>query len=168
MTRAPDTPVGADRSALRTVHRSLLTLAAVLGLGVLVELATARHWHGPEQLIAWAALALVAVGVALLARPTAALHRAGRILLAAVAGASLFGVWEHLGANLDAGPLDFRYATTWSDLPVARQWWLAVSGGVGASPPLVPLVLALVVALVLLADLTRRAQVPLVVPTRAP
>jgi hypothetical protein len=144
-------------AVLGRVAGALTILAVVLIAGVAVELATARHWHGFEQLIAWASLLLLAAGAALSILGGDGARRAARAVLAVVGAASAFGVWEHVQANLDSGPLDFRYARTWAGFSAGKQWWLAVSGGVGASPPLVPLVLVLVVALVLLADRCRRA-----------
>ena len=48
------------------LRRGLLGLAALTTLGIAVELYTEHHWTQRSQLIAWAALALVALGIALL------------------------------------------------------------------------------------------------------
>ena len=53
-----------------------------------------------------------------------------------------FGMFEHVRANHDAGPLDARYSVRWEMMSARAQWWVAVSKGVGPSPPLAPAVLA--------------------------
>jgi hypothetical protein len=147
-----------DRDTLDRVRRSLWVLAGVLVVGIVAELCTTRHWHGPQQLVAWASVAATALAAVLVAGAGGSGRKVGRGLLVVVAAAAAFGVWSHVVANLDSGPLDFRYATTWEGLSATRRWWLALSGGVGASPPLVPLVLVLTVAVVLIADLCRRPR----------
>ena len=64
-----------------------------------------------------------------------------RRAVAAVLSAAL-GIWKHVYANYDAGPLDQRYDDTWESLPEARRWWLALTKSVGPSPPLAPAALA--------------------------
>jgi hypothetical protein len=139
----------------------VLGIGAALVAGLAVELAVSRHWQTPSQAIAWAALGSIAAAGVLVA-----LRRAPRTrlaLLAVVGATSLVGVVLHLSANHAAGPLDRDHATTWDTLPVVHQWWLAASGGVGPAPPLVPLALALLAALLVLASVSDAAR-----PTQAP
>jgi len=126
---------------------AVIGLAVATTLGIVVELATTRHWNGGTQLIPWFAAGLLLVAAALIARNTPGGVTTGRALAAVVTLASAFGVWEHVEGNYDSGPLDFRYATTWASMSEASRWWKAVSGGVGAAPPIVPGALALVAAL---------------------
>lgn len=121
-------------------------------LGIAGELARSRHWDSIDQLVAWGATGLLGIALALVAGSPSAGHvRAARPVLAAVGVSAVVGTWQHLRANLASGPLDFRYATTWSGFSTKHRWWLAVSGGVGAAPPLVPLLLGMAAAMVWLA-----------------
>lgn len=142
-------PVAApERDRLRS---GVLVVVVVATVGIVVELATSRHWHGGIQLIPWFAAGLLLVATALIGRGAPGGVRVGRVLAAVVSLASLFGVWEHVEGNYDSGPLDFRYATSWASMSEATRWWKAVSGGVGAAPPIVPGVLALVAGLLVVA-----------------
>jgi hypothetical protein len=68
--------------------------------------------------------------------------KAVRAIVVLVFVVSAFGVFEHVDANYDAAPLDFRYGDKWPTMSAADRWWTAATGGVGPSPPLVPAVLA--------------------------
>ena len=141
-----------DSATLRVLRNGLLALALVTTIGIGIELATARHWGSIEQLVAWAAVGLVGLSLGLVVgTPSPGNVRLARVLLVVVVISSLFGVWEHVQANRRAGALDFRYATVWADYSARHQWWLALSGGVGAAPPILPLSLAVTAAMVLLA-----------------
>ena len=48
-------------------RRSMLLLAAAASIGTAVELAMLRHWNGLEQIVPWATLAAVAVGIVVVA-----------------------------------------------------------------------------------------------------
>ena len=145
------------------LRRGLLGLAALTTLALIVELAIERHWTQPAQLIAWAALALVALAIGLVqCRPSAGRVRLGQILAVLVIVSSALGIWQHVAANYDAGPLDFRYADTWETLPEMTRWWLAVTKTVGPSPLLAPGALAQAAMCVLLATLRH----PIVHPQR--
>ena len=149
-------PIGApERDRLRA---GVLVVVVVATVGIVVELATSRHWHGGIQLIPWFAAGLLLVGTALVGRGAPAGVHVGRVLAAVVSLASVFGMWEHVEGNYDSGPLDFRYATSWASMSEASRWWKAVSGGVGASPPIVPGALALVAGLLVVATLGRGAR----------
>lgn len=140
------------------LRRGLLWLAATTTLGIAAELATARHWTQPSQLIAWGALALIAPAVALLlGRPSAARVRVAQGLAILVAASALAGVWQHIYANYEAGPLDYRYAETWESMSDLSRWWLAATEEVGPSPPLAAGALAVTGACVLLATLQHPA-----------
>ena len=66
---------------------------------------------------------------------------------------ALYGVWEHVESNWDAGPLDRNYADTWDTLSSSSQWWLAITKTVGPSPVLAPGALAQVGLCILLATI---------------
>ena len=121
-----------------------LILLTVLGVtGTAVELAMQRHWKTAIQLIPWYTLAAVAVGVVLLvARPRRATVWSVRAIVVVVFVSAGFGVYEHVRANYDAGPLDFRYTERWTTMSAPARWWVAATNGVGPSPPLTPAVLA--------------------------
>lgn len=133
---------------------SLLGLAALGTAGTAVELAMLRHWKSPVQMIPWAALAVLAVSIVLVARGTSARIvkgvRAGAFSAAVV---SVVGVVEHALGNYNAGPLDRHYAATWATMSVASRWWAATTGSVGPAPTLAPLVLAQVAVCISLATL---------------
>jgi hypothetical protein len=141
-------------SAAPLLRRGLLWLGAVTTGGIGVELALSRHWTQPVQLIAWGALGVIGVAIALLIRtPSAAKVRLARMLAFTVMLSAALGIWEHVYANYDAGPLDFEYAETWESLPDASRWWLAATETVGPSPPLAPGALVQASLCVLLATL---------------
>jgi hypothetical protein len=122
---------------------SLLALALFGTVGAAADLAVARHWDSPIQLVPWAALALLgAATFAVALRRTRLLVLAARAVALVLAAAGAYGVYEHVAANHAAGALDARYSATWEGLSAATQWWLAASGGVGPSPSLAPGVLA--------------------------
>jgi hypothetical protein len=118
-------------------------LAAAGVVGTAIELALSRHWRSTVQLIPWAALAAVVVGLLLLAvRPRRGTMRVVRGLALAVVLTSAFGIFEHTLANYDAAPLDFRYTDRWATMSTTSKWWTAASQTVGPSPTLAPGVLA--------------------------
>jgi hypothetical protein len=134
------------------LRRGLLWLAGLTSLGIAVELGLDRHWTQPIQLVAWVALGAIGVAIALLARaPSPSGVRVAQILAVVVVLMAALGIWEHVYANYDAGPLDYRYADTWDGLTEAGRWWLALTKTVGPSPPLAPGALAQAGLCVLLA-----------------
>jgi hypothetical protein len=141
MSTAPQT-AGArtDDARLVSVYRRVLTLLGIgTVLGALAELAMLRHWQGPAQLVPWAVLAvLLAAAAAWSLRRSAGTARAVQAAAVVAVLGSAYGVYEHVLANLRAGPLDPRYAEVWESMPVAAQLWAATSGAVGPSPVLVP------------------------------
>ena len=140
MTAVPATTV--DQSP--RFRRIFLGLAAATAIGTALELASLRHWDGAEQLIPWVALAVLAVAIAAQwLRPTPTVTLASRIIGAVCVVSALFGFWEHVQSNYETAPLDFRYATSWATMSTASRWWTAASGGVGPSPALAPMILAL-------------------------
>ena len=83
-------PVAApERDRLRS---GVLVVVVVATVGIVVELATSRHWHGGIQLIPWFAAGLLLVATALIGRGAPGGVRVGRVLAAVVSLASLFGV----------------------------------------------------------------------------
>jgi hypothetical protein len=65
----------------------------------------------------------------------------------------VFGVYEHIASNYEAGPLDFRYADRWATMSMPARVWAAASGTVGPSPALAPATLALAGACLVLATI---------------
>jgi hypothetical protein len=131
----PDT-VGTrhDTVELVSVYRRLLTWLGIgTALGACAELAMLRHWQGPGQLVPWAVLAVLG---------------------------GAFGVYEHVGANLAAGPLSGRYAADWESMPAVSQLWAAATGAVGTSPVLAPGMVGLAGALLWLGALRWRPGSP--------
>lgn len=142
----------------RLLRRGLLGLAALTILGIAVELYTERHWTQPAQLIAWAALALTAVAILLLlGQPTAGRVRTAQMVAAVVVVSAAVGVWQHIAANYDVGPLDRRYGQAWEGMSALSRWWLAARKGVGPSPPLAPGALAQAGLCILLATVRHPA-----------
>jgi hypothetical protein len=141
-------------TASTVLRRGLLWLAALTSAGIGVELAADRHWTQPVQLIAWAALGAVALALLLVAwSPTRRKLQLARLLVILVILSAIWGVWEHIYANYDAGVLDFAYVDTWDGLTEPTRWWLAVTKTVGPSPPLAPGALAQASLAVLIATL---------------
>jgi len=151
----------ANRDALTTVRWALLGLAAVGVLLTGIELAMLRHWGTFERNIPWFVLAVTAVAIAALA-----ISRDRRTVIAArlvgvvVAASSVYGIVQHVISNHDAGPLDGRYADTWSSMSALTQWWKAATETVGPTPPLAPAALALGGVCLWLATIGHRAVGP--------
>jgi len=137
---------GAGRTAAGTVgvlRRCLIALAALGVVATAVELAMLRHWKTTVQLIPWAALAVISAALVVLAvRPSRGAVRLVRALAVVVLLTAGFGVVEHVIANYNAGPLDFRYSARWATMSSKSRWWAAFTESVGPSPTLSPLVLA--------------------------
>jgi hypothetical protein len=152
------------------LRRGLLWVAALTSVGIGVELAADRHWTQPIQLVAWGALAAIAVAIVLVASATSAAKvYLGRMLVVVVVLSAVWGIWEHVYSNYDAGELDFEYANTWANLSEPERWWLATTKTVGPAPPLAPAALAQAGLCVLLATLRHpelRPSEP-TAPTRA-
>ncbi len=147
-----------DDARLVSVYRRVLTLVGIgTVLGALTELAMLRHWQGPAQLVPWAVLAVLLVGaVAWLVRRTAGTARTVRVAAVVSVLGSAYGVYEHVLANLRAGPVDPRYDGVWDSMPGAAQLWAATTGAVGPSPVLVPATMGLAGVLLWLAVLRWR------------
>ncbi|MEX5298114.1 hypothetical protein RCG67_04955 [Kocuria sp. CPCC 205292] len=159
MSTAPEAAAaGADDARLVPVYRRVLTLLGIgTVLGALTELAMLRHWQGPAQLVPWAVLAVLLLGAAAwLVRRSAGTARTVRIAAVVSVLGSAYGVYEHVLANLRAGPADPRYAGVWESMSGAAQLWAATSGAVGPSPVLVPGTMGLAGVLLWLAVLRWR------------
>lgn len=151
-------PAAAPMTPEALLRRTVLALGALSIAATAVELAAERHWQTLVQDIPWVALGLLVVAFALLlAKPVRASVHAARLLAAAVMLFAVIGVYKHIEANHESGPLDFRYGGTWDSMSTASQWWKAASGGVGPSPVIAPLALANGAALVLAATLRHPA-----------
>jgi hypothetical protein len=134
------------------MRAGVLALAVVASCGTAVELATERHWNSTLQLVPWAALGVLALAQGLIAvRPGQMAVRVARILAVLVVLTSIFGIVEHVQANLDTGALNATYADTWDRLSIWTQLWYAATKTVGPAPPLAPGVLAQAGLLTLLA-----------------
>lgn len=139
------------------IRRALVALTAIGALGAAFELATEQHWQTTEQMIPWAAIALLGIAVLLmLLNDSPRLVAAVRLMALVVLLTSVFGIYAHVAANYDAGALDQRYSKTWDTLPVVSRWWYALTKVVGPTPPLAPGMLGQSALLLLLATLIRR------------
>jgi hypothetical protein len=138
--------------------RGLIALTVLGILAAAFELATERHWNGLEQLIPWAALAVLAVATVLVTIPGRRGVTAARVLALLVLAASIYGVITHIVVNYDAGALDQRYADAWDSLPRLQRWWYATTKTVGPAPTLAPGVLGQTALLLLLATLNGPAS----------
>ncbi|KUI32633.1 hypothetical protein [Mycobacterium sp. GA-2829] len=137
------------------VRRSLLAVTAAGIVATAFELASERHWNGFEQLIPWAAAAVLTVAVGLACTRRRAAHLLARTLALMVMGASLYGVLDHAAVNHHSGPLDQRYADSWDAMSETQQWWYAVTKMVGPAPVLAPGILAQTAFLLILASALR-------------
>jgi hypothetical protein len=140
------------------VRRGLVALTVIGILATAFELAIERHWSNLEQLIPWAALAVLATATTLLVLPGGRAVTAARVLALVVLGASIYGVIDHILVNLEAGELDQRYAETWDSLPVLERSWYAITKTVGPAPTLAPGVLGQSALLLLLATFCRQGR----------
>jgi len=149
---------GAATANEALLRRALFALAALSILATAVELAAERHWETFVQRIPWFALVIAAAALVLAATASApGAIRAARLLAAVIAVFALIGVFKHVEANRESGPLDFRYSTTWDSMSPSSQWWKAASGAVGPSPVIAPLALANSAALIAAATLRHPA-----------
>ncbi len=145
-------------AAAPLLRRGLLGLAALTAGGIALELAIERHWTQPVQLIAWGAVVLLVIAIALMAwAPNRTRVRLAQILAGVVVLSAAIGMWQHVYSNYDAGPLDQRYSATWDYVPELERWWLSISRTVGPSPPFAPGSLAQAALAVLLATLRHPA-----------
>jgi hypothetical protein len=134
------------------MHRGLLALAAAGTVGVALELLLLRHWTESRELIAWFAVAALAVGVVLaVRRPTRRTIAVARGLAVVVLVTSVVGVLVHVWVNYESAPLDARHTATWPATSEPVRWVLAATDTVGPSPSLAPLALAFVALALLLA-----------------
>lgn len=131
------------RDHVAVLRRGFVALSALSVVATAVELALIRHWDSTIQLIPWLALAAMAVAVVLvLGRPGRRRVQVVRVLALAVVLTATVGVFEHVKANYDAAPLDFRYTAKWPTMSAGSRWWAAATQSVGPSPTLAPGVLA--------------------------
>jgi hypothetical protein len=145
-----------QREPADLMRAGLVALALISVGATAFELASERHWNDLDQLIPWAALAVLLAAIVAVLVPSRIALTTSRLLAAVVLAASLYGVLDHTLANYDAGELDGRYSAVWEELPAAQQWWYAVTKTVGPAPTLAPGVLGQAALLVLLAGVGRR------------
>jgi hypothetical protein len=145
---------------LYVLRASLAALTALGIAGTAFELASLRHWNGAVQLVPWFALLVLAAALVLYVRLEDRV-RWVRGLGLLVLVASGYGMWEHVLVNYESGPLDQRFADTWTELSLWSQWWYAIARTVGPAPTLAPGMLAQAAATLVLATLAReRHPVP--------
>lgn len=145
-------------STAQALRRGVLGLAALGVIGAVIELATLRHWDSAVQLIPWVALAVLGVlVVALAVRPSALVIRGARSGGAVALVASLFGMWEHVSSNMEAGVLDRVWGASWDNLSWFSRVWHSMNGDVGPSPLLAPGVIAQIGLCLVLATIGARA-----------
>jgi hypothetical protein len=140
------------------LRRGLLGLGAISILATATELVMLRHWTTFVQVIPFVVLGVLAVALALVAvQPVRARLQAGRVAAGASVLAALYGVYAHVSANYDAGPLDRDYSARWDGMSELARWWAAATGSVGPSPPVAPAALAFGALCLLLATLRHPA-----------
>ena len=150
MSRVAEREAGAEG----LLRAGLLGLGFLGSLGTMLELALARHWTGPIQLLPWVVLAIVSVVIGVVAvRPTHGVIGIARVVAVASIGAGLFGVFKHVKANYDAAPLDAVFGSRWEAMSGASRWWHALIESVGPSPSFAPAALALIAVCLLFATM---------------
>jgi hypothetical protein len=144
VTRPISTIDGPDAPDTATIlRRGILGLGALGVAGTLIELVFLGHWSNALQAVVWPALAVLAIGLLVMARgPSAAAIQRVRALALVVAAVAALGIGVHAWANVDAGALDKDVAATWGSMPAVQHWWLGITGAVGPAPTLAPGVLA--------------------------
>jgi hypothetical protein len=141
---------------LHVLRGSLAALTALGIAGTAFELASLQHWNGAIQLVPWFALVMLAGALAIhVRRPDRIRVVRGLGLLVLVA--SMYGVLEHALVNYESGPLDQRFADTWTALSLWSQWWYAITRTVGPAPTLAPGMLGQAAATLMLATIGQRA-----------
>jgi hypothetical protein len=129
-----------DPVKLVALYRRILTWLGVgTALGACAELAMLHHWQTPGQFVPWAVLGLLLLAAAAwLTRRSTTTARIlqGTAVVAAIGSA--FGIYQHVSANLDAGPLSGRFTGKWESMSAMSHLWAAATGSVGASPVLAP------------------------------
>ena len=148
---------GHGRGAEPLLRRALLGLAGLGVVGTAADLAAARHWQTPVQLVPWATLAVLAGALAavLLGRTSVA-----RVLAGSAAASGAYGMWSHAAANHAAAPLSAVHGPGWDALTPVERWWAAVSGGVGPAPVLAAGVLGYAALCLAAATLRAPASAP--------
>ena len=117
------------------LRAALLALVLLGVIGTAGELALERHWHDWIQVLPWVAVGGICVGLtALSIRTTPATIWLARALAALAVAFALVGIWQHLAANYDTAPLDYRYTDIWETMTRLERWWAVLSGAVGPAP----------------------------------
>jgi hypothetical protein len=145
--------------SLSLLRVSLTALTALGIVGTAFELATLHHWNGAMQLVPWVALAVLAAALVLHAGPSGRPPRTRlvRVLALLVLASSLFGILEHALVNYRSGPLNERFADTWTTLSPWLRWWYAITRTVGPAPTLAAGMLGQAAATLILATIGQRA-----------
>jgi hypothetical protein len=143
----------------------VLVLGGLGLMGTTAQLVLDRHWDSTEQLIPWVAVALNVAAFGLLLSPPGPRRVAvARGLAVIVLVIAAVGVWRHVNANYEAGPLDRVYTDRWESMSETDRWFRAAIQSVGPSPTLAPGALAETALAVLIASvvveprMVRRSQ----------
>jgi hypothetical protein len=145
---------GGETGGERALRTGLLGIAGLGVVGTLLELALARHWKDPLQVLPWVMVAALGVAVLFVAfRASPRVVRTARALAIIAFPVGLFGVYEHVEANHHAGPLDAVYGARWDSMSGVSQWWHALVESVGPSPSFAPGVMALIALCLLVASI---------------
>ena len=125
------------------LRRAFLVLAAAGIVATTVELATLRHWTTTTQLIPWLVMAVLAVGVLIVALGgSRQMIRVVRLIAVLGAIGGLYGLYIHVKSNYDAAILDYNYTDRWPNMSLTSKLWAASTGQVGPSPVMAPAVLS--------------------------
>lgn len=117
----------------------LLSLAAFMCIGTVVELALANHLQEPIQVVPFVLCTLAFLTIlAVLYKPQISTIWAMRVVMGALIVGSLVGMYEHLQSNWEV------VVETKPNLATAQMLWTAVRG---AAPLLAPGILVLVALL---------------------
>ncbi len=113
---APDHGGARPARLVARFQAALLALSVLSSAFVAVELASLRHWKSSEQIVPWIVLGVLVCSALIVVfnRSRIAIVQA-RIIALCAAPAALFGVYEHVSANLDTRVLNHKYA--WAELP---------------------------------------------------
>ena len=95
------------------------------------------------QLIPWLVLAVLGIGVLIVAfGPSRQMLRVVRTVALIAALSGVYGLYIHVKANYDAALLDFHFTDRWPHMSLMSKLWAAGSGQVGPSPVMAPAVLS--------------------------
>ena len=142
------------------LRASLLWLAFLGMAGVALVLAFERHWDGYWQLVPWATLGALFIGLlALVIFPSPPTRKLVQVVAVATVIVSCMGMWQHFDENYQTASLDANYTDLWEEMSIFEKVWEVAKGSVGhvpiyAAAALIPIALALVMATIGLGDMS--------------